>query len=158
MSRELFLVVKVIKFEEGLRLKPYYDHLGFPTIGYGELIGKKGDPLPDITWTEQQANEALDKKLKQAYKELPASKVTKAAWASLEGDTDRLAIFISLWYQLGLSRLEGFKSALEAIATKDWNKASEEMLNSLAARQTPKRWKRQSKAMLTGDVLGTYNL
>lgn len=156
MNRELLLAKNIIKFEEGLRLKPYYCSLGFPTIGYGELIGKKGDPLPDIEWSEDQAEVALNSKLLTAVKELSSNKVTEVIWKSLQEDTDRKAILISMWYQLGIKKLSGFVNTISAIQKKDWVKAKEEMLNSEAARETPKRWKRQSTAMESGDVLSTY--
>ncbi len=156
MSRELVLAEKIIKLEEGLRLKPYYCTEGYPTIGYGEKIGEKNDPLPDITWTEDQAYEAFMNKLKFSLVELSKNKETKAVFESLAEDTDRKSILISMWYQLGIKRLSGFKNTLKAIAEKDWQKASDAMLDSLAARQTPKRWKRQSTALLVGDVLSTY--
>lgn len=157
VNREIFLASNVIKYEEGLRLVPYYCTEGYPTIGWGEVIGKQHDPLPDIVWTIDQAQQALDKKLTIAIKELSTNKVTKPVWVSLGDDTDRKSILISMWYQLGIDRLSGFKNTLAAILEKDWQKASDEMLDSKVARSTAiKRWKRQSNAMLTGDVLSTY--
>ncbi len=157
MSRDILFAKKIIQFEEGLRLLPYYDHLGFPTIGYGKLLGKKGDPLPDIKWTAEQAVADLDEKLKTALVELTKNKVTKDAWASLKDDDDRKAIVLSMWYQLGIDRLDDFKGTLAAIVDKNWEEVSKRMSNSLAAKQTPKRWKRQTAAMLSGNVLNTYN-
>lgn len=157
-SKEILLADKVIKFEEGVRLEPYYDTLGYPTIGFGELIGKKGDPLPNIKWTQEQALSALENKLKIALTEMSKDKVLKPVWESLEKDFDRKAILISMWYQLGIKRLSGFTNTLKAIVAEDWVRASEEMLDSDAARVSMNRWKRQSKAMLTGDVISSYNL
>lgn len=157
MNREKYLAEKVIKFEEGLRLLPYYDSLGYPTIGFGELVGKKGDELPAIEWSEQMAIDALDKKLEQALTELNRDKSTKAAWESLEGDSDRKAILISMWYQLGIKNLSEFKGTLQVIVDKKWDEVASHMLNSLAARQTPKRWQRQASAMKSGDVVSTYH-
>ena len=158
MSRELNLAEKIIKFEEGLRLKPYYCTERYPTIGYGERLGGLGDPLPDITWTEEQSQEALNKKLTKSLVELSKNKETKSAFEALAEDSDRKSILISMWYQLGIDKLSGFKDTLKAISNKDWELAKKEMLDSLAARQTPKRWKRQAEAMLTGNVFTTYKL
>mgnify|MGYP001589897791 CR=1 FL=1 len=158
MSRELNLAERIIKFEEGLRLKPYYCTERYPTIGYGERLGDMGDPLPNITWTEQQSQDALMQKLNVSLVEMSKNKETKAAFQALEEDDDRKAILISMWYQLGIEKLSGFKNTLKAIANKDWELAKKEMLNSKAARQTPKRWKRQAEAMLSGNVFATYKL
>lgn len=158
MSRELILAERVIKFEEGLRLKPYYCTEGYPTIGFGEKVGEKGQPLPNITWTEDQAYKALLDKLATSLTELSKSKDTKAAFEALVDDSDRKAILISMWYQLGIDRLADFKNTLKAFAAKDWEAVSAGMLDSLAARQTPKRWKRQAAAIISGDVVSSYNL
>lgn len=157
MNREIFLASKMIKFEEGLRLKPYYCSEGFPTIGWGELLGKKGEALPDITWTEEQAENALNDKILKGVSELSTNKGTKPAWDSLGDDTDRKAILISMWYQLGITNLAAFKDTLKSIVEKDFKKTAEEMLDSDVARRVAyKRWKRQSTAMEKGDVLSTY--
>lgn len=158
MNRELVLAEKVVKFEEGLRLKPYYCSEGYPTIGFGEKIGEKNSLLPDLIWTEDQAYAALLDKLNKSVTELSKNKETKAVWESLSGDSDRRAILISMWYQLGITKLSGFKNTLKAILDKDWNKAKDEMLDSLAARQTPKRWVRQSNAIMSGNIISSYNL
>lgn len=159
MSREIFLAVRVIKAEEGFRAKPYYCTEGFPTIGWGEVIGAKGEPLPDIVWSVEQAQEALDKKLVLAVKELSTNKILKPVWESLAEDSDRRAILISMWYQLGVGGVSKFSQMIKAILDKDWKKAAEEMMDSdVARRVAPKRWKRQSTAMLAGDVLSTYKL
>jgi lysozyme len=157
-GREIFLAHKILRIEEGLRLKPYYDTLGFPTIGYGELLGKKHAPLPDIVWTEDQALLALNKHLEKAVIELSKNKETKDAWEALKDDPDRKAILISMWYQLGIDGLGNFVRTLSNIVKGDFETVAVEMLESLAARQTPKRWKRQAAAMLSGNVVSTYKL
>ena len=155
-NRELYLTEKVIKFEEGLRLTPYYCTEGYPTIGYGEKIGTKNAPLLDITWTEEEAHTKLKLRLQSGVSELSKDKVVKPVWESLIEDEDRRVILLSMWYQLGIVGLTGFDNFFKALTNKDYKKASLEMLDSLAARQTPKRWKRQSTAMERGDVLSTY--
>lgn len=157
-NRELYLAERIIKFEEGLVLHPYYDTLGVPTIGFGHALGKPHDPLPNIVWTPQKAQEELEKKLKEGVKELSEFKATKDVWEALSGDTDRKALLISMWYQLGSPKLAGFKNTLKAITSKDWKMAAAEMLDSLVAQQAPKRWKRQASAMFSGNVSSTYNI
>ena len=154
-NEHLALAEQVIKFEEGLSLVPYYCTEGYPTIGYGEKIGDKHEVLPELKWTTTQAQTALYTKLNSLATELSKGK-TKAAWDSLSKDIDRRAIMLSMAYQLGDGGLEGFVNTLKGIAEGKWDTASKEMLSSLAARQTPKRWKRQAEAMFTGNVSKTY--
>lgn len=39
----------IIAKEEGYREAPYYDHLGFPTVGYGRLLGLRHSALSNYT-------------------------------------------------------------------------------------------------------------
>lgn len=56
--------IDIIKKFEGLRLKPYHDCVGFPTVGYGHLLSRqKGaslDQWPDINQAEADKLLELD--------------------------------------------------------------------------------------------------
>jgi lysozyme len=152
----LLLAKKIIKFEEGFRAKPYYCTEGYPTIGWGQVVGEKNAPLPNIIWNEGQALNALEARLEEAIKELSSTKATKEAYNKL--NDDRKAILISMWYQLGITKLSGFKDTLKALEASKFDDAAKEMLDSKAAKKTPKRWQRQSKAMLAGDISTIYKV
>lgn len=155
-DKELFLAKKIIQLEEGFRDKPYYCTEGYPTIGWGEVIGKKGDPLPDVVWSEAKSLEALTKKLNEAVRELSKTKAIKDIYSSL--NPDRKAILISMWYQLGIVKLCKFNNTLKALGSSNFNLAAKEMLDSDVARKCPKRWLRQSKAMSSGSVASSYKI
>lgn len=51
------LAVDIAKPFEGLRLRPYYDPVGYPTIGYGHLLSR--EPWADLSrWREIDEREA----------------------------------------------------------------------------------------------------
>jgi len=82
------------------------------------------------------------------------NKNTKDVYKKLSDD--RKAVLISMWYQLGINKLSGFSATLKALSAKDYNTAAKEMLDSLAAKQTPKRWKRQSDVIISDSVSSVY--
>lgn len=59
----LELASEIAKPFEGLRLEPYHDPVGFPTVGYGHLLSRK--PWEDLTkyesLTEEQAEALLQR-------------------------------------------------------------------------------------------------
>ena len=150
MSKDFELAKHLLMFEEGWRDKAYYCTEGYPTIGWGFKVGEKGDPLPKEAMSHTEGNDRLTKIIKQIDADLQQNATTKESYAAC--DEARQAVLISMCYQLGMARLCGFKNALAAIAHKDWIKASKEMLDSLAARQTPARWNRAAAIMRTGVI------
>lgn len=65
------------------------------------------------------------------------------------GETRR-AVILSMVFQLGGGGFRKFKNFIKAVRSGDWSTAAEEMLDSVAARQTPGRWERASRAMKLG--------
>lgn len=71
--RALELAAEIAKPFEGLRLEPYHDPVGYPTIGYGHLLSRK--PWADLSaWapiSEARAEELL---------EIDMMKAQRAVW------------------------------------------------------------------------------
>lgn len=70
----------------------------------------------------------------------------------------RKAIMLSIVYQIGIYGALKFKKMLAAMESADFGRAADEMLNSLAARQTPVRWKRNAEQMRTGETCDYYKV
>ncbi len=138
----------IIKLEEGWSSKPYYCSEKFPTVGYGERIGNKGDPLPNITRTEKQALQFLRERIFEITNRLVAHK--PKAWNNC--NEQRQAVLISLCYQLGVTGVLKFNNMWAALERNDFELASKEMLNSLWAKQTKNRALRHSKTMKDGSL------
>lgn len=124
--------------EEGWRNKAYADSLGVLTIGVGRNLIDKGLSdqeigvilLNDIREVESQAN-------------------MLAGYAALN-DVQK-AVICSLIFQLGISGVKAFKKLLAALATGDVHAAAEHGLDSLWAKQTPVRAKRQMQMLASGQ-------
>lgn len=144
-------IAQLLAFEEGFRAEPYYCSEGYPTIGIGQKIGRKGDPLECYTFTVslevaeamleselEGVNNYLDKKIR----EMPF-----ARW-----DQPRDVILQSMAYQLGTTGLDKFKNMWKAIDLGDWGTAAKEALDSRwAKQQTPDRASRHAEVLRTGD-------
>lgn len=123
-----------IKEEEGFREKPYLDTLGVPTFGIG------------FTYiTEEEADWILAKRLSEIETELRV----KYRWYDNLNAT-RQDVMISMVYQLGFGGIAKFKKFIAAMERKDYDTAAVEMLDSLWARQTPNRAKRQAYMIKNG--------
>lgn len=145
---------KVIFFEEGFREKPYYCTEGYPTIGIGRVVGKKGEKLPNITTTLEREQQYLNDWIDRQESVILSHPTLSGAWRSC--NEDRKAILLSMVYQLGLNGAANFKKFVTACTLKDWQEAKSQMLDSKAARQTPNRFKRQSDVILSGSIKGIY--
>lgn len=148
-------ITQLLAFEEGFRAEPYYCSEGYPTIGIGQKIGRKGDPLECYTFT-------VDMKVAEAMLESELEGVNSYLSEKLfnvppvEGWNVRFTILQSMAYQLGTTGLSKFKKMWKAIEQGDWDTAAKEALDSKAARQTPSRWERQANVLKTGSFEGIY--
>ena len=133
----------VIRFEEGWRPTVYSDTEGVATIGYGFNVDERGGGMPqkigdiwledELIWRESDLRELFG----------PES------WVMM-GDA-RQAALISMHYQLGAAGFRSFERMIGAIKQGLWLTASRECLASKAAGQTPSRYGRNARALLTGE-------
>lgn len=122
---------------EGLSLMPYKCSEGKDTIGYGHLISN------GITLAVAEA--LLDEDLKTAH-----SAAQRFEWFSnLNGP--RQAVIIDMIFNVGITRLYGFKKMRQALDAGDYETAAAEILDSKYARQVPPRAAQNAKMMKTGE-------
>lgn len=122
---------------EGLSLMPYKCSEGKDTIGYGHLISN------GITLDVAEA--LLDEDLKTA---LMAAE--KQEWFSNLNEP-RQAVIIDMVFNIGITRLYGFKKMRAAIEAGDYEVAATEIMDSKYARQVPARAAQNAKIMRTGE-------
>ena len=142
--------VDFIKQEEGFRSEPYLDSLGYPTIGYGQLLSKRLGTLnafSGLTVTEEEASGFLLEGVNQCEDDI---RVLLSRPGLGEA---RQTVLVSMCYQLGLEGLIRFDKFIDAVVAQNWANAAKEMLDSKWAKQTPARAKRQAAMMLYGDYL-----
>lgn len=130
-----------LRRDEGEVLHAYNDHLGYTTIGVGRLIDKrKGGGI-----TPEESAYLLRNDIARKTAEL----LKRAPWmAGL--DPVRFGIMQNMAFQMGVDGLLKFKNTLAMVRAGDYRGASDGMLQSLWARQTPARAKRLALQMVTG--------
>jgi len=125
---------KFLKKEEGYRSSVYLDTLDKPTIGYGFLIDT-------LELQEDICELILMRKLEKLIKSIKFN----FKWFDDMPDKVQDGI-INMCYQLGVSGASNFKTTIQFMKNKQWDRASIEMLDSKWAReQTPQRAKRLSE-------------
>lgn len=143
----------LLEEEEGFRAKPYLCSEGYPTVGYGQRIGAKNQPLSAYQF-------CLPKPVGQAWLTFNIELLIDAVATHPHGiasafatcNLARQTILISMAYQLGVDGLAEFKNMLAAIKDERWQDAETHALDSLWAKQTPARAKRHARVLATGKM------
>lgn len=119
--------------DEGCRRKPYVDTVGKTSIGVGRNLTDKG--LRDDEIALMFANDMDDAEFD--------ARMLVPSFDSLS--EPQKAVLLNLAFNLGRSRLAGFRKFLAAIEAKDFERAAVEMLDSKWAAQVGARAKRLAK-------------
>lgn len=72
-------------------------------------------------------------------------------YAAARLNDPRYAVLWDMSYNLGIGRLLGFKKMLEAIRREDWQKAHDELLDSVYAGQVGIRAEKNAQQILMGE-------
>ena len=130
-----------IKEHEGFVPKIYKDQLGFKTIGFGHLVLPTDKFAEGVTYKKKDLEEVFDSDFNiaksnanQLIKGLPIHHQAKC-------------VIIEMVFQLGIGGVSKFKKMWKALKQNDYQIASEEMLDSKWAKQTPKRAEELSSVM-----------
>lgn len=149
------LIFNTLVREEGVRLDPYRDHLGFWTIGIGHLIDRrKGGSLP--SWVRPSFPITREEADEMCRADIAAFQTGLAAgipWWSRTTDTVR-AVLTLMAFQMGVEGVLKFRVTLAAIERGDWDTAADQMLRSLWADQTPDRARRMVDLLRSGVPSG----
>ena len=134
-------LIDLIKHHEGVVKHAYQDSRSYWTIGVGRLIDEKlGGGLSD---------DEIDYLLANDLKRCEDEAANYPFYAKM--DEARKAVIISMLFQLGRPNFDKFQNFQAALLVGDFQLASNEMLNSLWARQTPNRANELSQMMRTGE-------
>lgn len=129
-----------IKRHEGCRLVPYRDTQGFLTVGYGRNLSSKGI-------SQNEAEYLLQSDLAEALSIAEGQKW----WANVKDNDARARAFVEIIFNLGLGTLAYFRKALAAALQNDWDACSNELLDSLWAKQVGKRAEELALMIKTGQ-------
>ena len=139
MNRES--VYEQLKFDEGVVYQVYHDHLGLPTFGVGHLI-LESDPEygKPLGWevTEERVKECFEKDLDIAISECDA--LYGEQFADWPGEVQE--VLVNMMFNMGRTRLGGFKNFRKALEAGDWKQAAVEGRDSRWHKQVTKRAER----------------
>ena len=124
-------LLEMLKRHEGVKSHVYKCSAGFETIGVGRNISKSGLGLAD-----DEVDYLLENDIVRVVKELSS----EYPWFNDLDDVRKDAI-IDIGFNLGATRLRGFRRALAAMDAADYKTASLEFLDS--------KWSRDVKGRST---------
>lgn len=134
------LAINLLKLHEGLRLKPYRDATGTPTIGYGNTFYEDGRKvtLQDAPITEKRAIELFTKVSNKFAKDVKALLTT-------EVNDNQFGALTSFAYNVGIGNFAKSQLLKKVNANPDdlsieqefakWNKSKGQVLNGLTKRR-----------------------
>ena len=130
-----------IKEHEGFVPKIYKDQLGFKTIGFGHLVLPTDKFKEGVTYKKKDLEEVFDSDFNTAKSN------ANQLISGLPIHHQAKCVIIEMVFQLGIGGVSKFKKMWKALKQNDYQTASEEMLDSKWAKQTPKRAEELSGVM-----------
>ena len=136
-------LLEMLKRHEGVRSHVYLCSAGYETIGVGRNISKSGMGL-----SEDEVNYLLENDIVRVIKELSS----EYPWFK-DLDDVRKDAMIDISFNLGATRLRGFKRALAAMEVADYTTAAKEFLDSKWSRDVKGRATELCYMVETGNYL-----
>ena len=136
---QLNKLIKELTRDEGYRQHPYQDTVGKLTVGIGRN-------LDDVGITRQEAEFLAKQDILRAAVELDSN----LPWWESTGPVRQRAL-LNMCFNLGITRLLGFKKMLAALEDGRWADAASEAMDSKWARQVGARAGRIATMLEEGD-------
>lgn len=133
-------LIESIKKHEGYVGVVYKDSLNVDTIGYGFAI-------KDLELDRDICDIILERKIKDLHDRVK----NKFKWYGYMPQEIK-DVVMEMCYQLGVGGFSKFKKTISFLENKQFKDASEEMLDSLWAKQTPNRAKELSKRVKEVEI------
>lgn len=139
-----------LKIDEGVKYEIYLDHLGLPTFGIGHLI-KQSDPEHEFPVgtpvSKARVKECFDQDIQQTIRDC------NILFEQFEYFPDEVRLVIAnMMFNLGRTRLSGFKKFGKAINEHKYNTAADEMMDSKWYRQVTVRAERLRQRIIAVDI------
>ena len=139
-------VFEQLKIDEGMVYEVYHDHLGLPTFGVGHLV-LESDPEhgKDVGFpvSEDRVAECFEKDLDTAINECVA--LYGDQFNDWPGEVQE--VLVNMMFNMGRTRLGGFKNFRAALEENDWKRAGAEGRDSKWYRQVTNRAERLMKRL-----------
>ena len=140
-------LTEMLRRHEGVESHAYMCSQNFWTIGVGRNVapGDNG-AARGLGLADDEIDYLLSNDIKRVEKELS----DEYEWFSGLDDVRRDCM-VDISFNLGQTRLRGFKKALSAMAESDWEEASEQFLDSRWADQVGNRSTELAEMIRTGE-------
>ena len=140
-------VYEQLKIDEGVVYEIYNDHLGYPTFGVGHLVldsdPEFGEPVGTEV-SEERVRDCFDRDLEIAIGECHAL-YGEGDFGDFPGEVQQ--ILVNMMFNMGRTRLGGFKNFRKALEECDWKRAGVEGRDSRWYRQVTNRAERLMSRM-----------
>ena len=133
-------LVAQLKRHEGVKSHAYTCTANMITVGVGRNIDENGG----IGLSDDEINYLLENDIKRCKQEL-----ISLSWFT-DLDSVRQDALVNLCFNLGLTRLMGFKNAMAAMAEGDYERAADEFYDSRWAKQVKSRADEVCEMIRTG--------
>lgn len=151
-------LLESVDTNEGYRATPYKDTEGLWTFAKGRCLETKpltprewkfllDSKMIDVSISVVGANWLMAGDIDEAERE--CARVFADFWPGL--DEVRREALTEMVYQMGTTKVLGFKKMLIALRVRDWPAVEREALDSRWAKQTPARAKRTAHQLATGN-------
>ena len=134
-----------LEIDEGCVKKIYLDHLNYKTCGIGHLV-KEGEP----EWRLNVGDAVSDERIAELF-------AADIGWTIADCEQvfpqfnslprEAQLVISNMMFNMGLTRFSGFKHFIAAIHNGAWERAADEMEDSLWNKQVPARSNRLIKRM-----------
>ena len=133
-------LVAQLKRHEGVKSHAYKCTANMITVGVGRNIDENGG----VGLSDDEINYLLENDIKRCKQEL-----ISLSWFT-DLDSVRQDALVNLCFNLGLTRLMGFKNAMAAMAEGDYERAADEFYDSRWAKQVKSRADEVCEMIRTG--------
>ncbi len=134
-------VYEQLKIDEGVVNEIYKDHLGYPTFGVGHLVTASDPEQGQEVGTpvsENRVKECFEKDLDTAISECTA--LYGEGFNDWPGEVQE--VLVNMMFNMGRTRLGGFKNFRKALEEGDWKTAAIEGRDSRWHKQVTNRAER----------------
>ena len=133
--------------DEGIRLRPYLCSAGKLTVGVGHVVLPEDKLSKSDSISLERAGKLLAQDIAIAWN--GCVKIF-GLWDMEQMTEPRQRALVNMCFQLGETKLRGFKNMIKAVMQRDWKNAYNEALNSKWATQTSSRAQRVAQMILEG--------
>ncbi len=154
-----------VERNEARRHRTYFDSENIPTVGIGfnlkrrDVRGKIEARGVDYDQLCNQQLELTDEQIDILLMADLATAIKDAAdlFLNFEDITPaRQIVLVDMAFNLGKSRLSGFRKTIAAVTAEDWDEAANQMIDYAWYRQVKSRGERNVEVMRTGELVTDY--